>query len=132
MNPIVDSTGRLLGAATRADALRWRVEDDQGPRTLFDVISDVSIPVAHPDEVVGRVADRMVVDDLGRVPVVDHATWKLVGLIARKDLLRTRAATGSLERERRAFYVPSWRRRPPPPAAVLMPDRKSTRLNSRH
>ena len=44
MYPIVDSAGRLLGAATRADALRWRVEHDQEGRTLFDVVSDASDP----------------------------------------------------------------------------------------
>ena len=105
MYPIVDSNNRLLGAVTRADALRWRVEKGAEPRTLFDVISDASIPIAHPDQIIGRVADRMVAEDLGRVPVVERKTQRLVGLIARTDLLRTRAATRSLERDREAFYT---------------------------
>jgi chloride channel protein, CIC family len=105
MYPIVDHEGRLLGAATRADALHWRMEPDLDGRTLFDVVSDVSIPVAYPDEVVARVADRMVANDLGRVPVLEGATGRLIGLIARKDLVQLRAATGSLEWERRAFFL---------------------------
>lgn len=105
MYPIVDADGRLLGAATRADALRWRMEHEQESRTLFDVVSDASTPVAYPDEVVARVADRMVAHDLGRVPVVEQATGRLIGLIARKDVVQMRLTTGSLERERQAFFL---------------------------
>jgi H+/Cl- antiporter ClcA/CBS domain-containing protein len=105
MYPIVDPAGKLLGAVTRADALRWRMESDQEARTVFDVVSDISIPVAHPDEVVARLADRMVADDLGRVPVVERDSGKLVGLVARKDLIQMRAASSSLERDRKAFYM---------------------------
>jgi chloride channel protein, CIC family len=104
MYPIVDATGVLLGAVTRADALRWRREGTPNVSTLFDVVSDVSIPTAYPDETIGMVADRMVADELGRVPVIARDTRRLVGLIARKDLLRVRAAAVALEREREAFY----------------------------
>jgi len=38
------------------------------------------------------------------VPVVARNTRQLVGLIARKDLLRVRAAATALERERQAFF----------------------------
>ena len=55
----------------------------------------------------GRVADRMVAHDLGRVPVVEQATGRLIGLIARKDLVQMRRMTGSLEQERQAFYLRS-------------------------
>jgi chloride channel protein, CIC family len=104
MYPIVDAGGVLLGAVTRADALRWRREGTPNASTLFDVVSDVSIPTAFPDETIGTVADRMVTDELGRVPVITRETRRLVGLIARKDLLRVRAAAVALEREREAFY----------------------------
>jgi predicted transcriptional regulator len=85
--------------------LRWRRENDPEAQTIFDVVSDVSIPVAHPDEVVARLADRMVADDLGRVPVVERESGKLVGLVARKDLIQMRAASRSLERDRKAYYM---------------------------
>lgn len=104
MYPIVDEGGVLVGAVTRADALRWSREASPDANTLFDVVSDASIPVAFPDEAMGAVADRMVADELGRVPVVARGTRRLVGLIARKDLLRVRAAATALERERQAFF----------------------------
>jgi H+/Cl- antiporter ClcA len=105
MYPIVDGGGKLMGAVTRADALRWRMEDSEEARTIYDVVSDISIPVAYPDEIVARVADRMVVGDVGRVPVVERETGKLVGLLARKDLIQMRAVSSSLEQDRKAYYL---------------------------
>jgi CBS domain-containing protein len=112
MYPIVDPAGKLLGAVTRADALRWRMEHDADVRTIYDVVSDISIPVAHPDEIVARVADRMVAGDVGRVPVVDRDSGKLVGLLARKDLIQSRAANSSQEQDRKAFFMRAGRTAP--------------------
>lgn len=60
------------------------------------------MPVAFPDDVVGRVTDLMIAADLGRIAVVDLESRKLVGLIARKDILRLRSTSLTLESERRA------------------------------
>jgi H+/Cl- antiporter ClcA/CBS domain-containing protein len=100
--PIVDASRRVAGMASRGDVLRWNTEAPHGAATLFDVISDNDPTVVHPDDVLGRVADLMVERDIGRVPVVD-AQGKLVGLVARKDLLRIRAARNVEETERRAY-----------------------------
>jgi CBS domain-containing protein len=88
---------------SRADALRWQNEPDLAGQTLYDLISDTSIPVAHPEDTVGRVADIMIQADIGRVPVVDERTGVLIGLIARKDLLRLRSAANRSEFERGAY-----------------------------
>jgi H+/Cl- antiporter ClcA len=101
--PVIETAGRLIGMLTRADALRWRREDLSPDLTLADVISDASIPVAHPDDPVGQVTDLMIAADTGRVPIVDPVSGILVGLVARKDLLRLRAASGSLEHDRQAY-----------------------------
>jgi CBS domain-containing protein len=47
----------------------------------------------------------MLATDVGRIPVVDGATRKLQGLIARKDLLRLRSSARSSELERRPYLV---------------------------
>jgi hypothetical protein len=52
----------------------------------------------------------MVLADLGRVPIVDRETQRLVGLVARKDLLRIRAAAKSTEASRAAYL--GWRSAP--------------------
>lgn len=101
--PVVDGDDRLVGMISRADALRWQSEPALMDQSLYDVISDTSIPVAHLEDTVGRVADIMIHADTGRVPVVETQTGRLLGLIARKDLLRLRSATNRAELERGAY-----------------------------
>jgi CBS domain-containing protein len=100
--PVVDDEGRVVAMVGRADAMRWRKAADRSA-TLYESVSDRSLLVGYPDEVLARVADRMVEADLGRIPIVDRATRRLVGLVARKDLMRTRLVTNRAERERAAF-----------------------------
>src|SRR6185503_3470531 len=102
--PVVEHDGRLVGLVSRADALRWQAQERHPEQTLNDVVSDASVPVAHPDDMVGRVTDLMIAADIGRVPIVAPHSGVLVGLIARKDLLRLRDSSKSLERERRAYF----------------------------
>jgi H+/Cl- antiporter ClcA len=98
--PIVDAGGRLVGLASRADALRWRTEGGHGASTLYDVASDEDAAFAHPEDVIGRVADVMVTREVGRVPIVEAGSHKLVGLVARKDLLHMRRLQMAQESER--------------------------------
>jgi CBS domain-containing protein len=98
--PIVDAGGRLMGLASRADALRWRTEGGHGASTLYDVASDEDAAFAHPEDVIGRVADVMVTREVGRVPIVEAGSHKLVGLVARKDLLHMRRLRMAQESER--------------------------------
>jgi len=108
--PVVGDDGALVGMVERADALRWRGEGRDPEQTLFDLVSDASVPVAHTDDTVGQVTDLMIAQDVGRVPVVEAATGRLVGLIARKDLLRLRSAAATTEAHREAFFRPTRRR----------------------
>ncbi len=70
-------------------------------------VGDVATParvVAHPDEILRAVADRMVDQEVGVVPVVERAApERLVGLLSEFDLLRARRRL--LEEERRAERV---------------------------
>jgi CIC family chloride channel protein len=102
--PLIDASGQVAGMVARADVLRWRAESPHGEETLFDRISDRSLDVGHPDEPVSHLADRMVLADVGRVPIVERDTQRLVGLVSRKDLLRIRATAKSTEASRIAFF----------------------------
>ncbi len=103
--PVVTGDGRLAGMVARSDVLRWRTEGEHQAATLDDVVSDTSAVAAYPDEVLGRVADLMVSSDLGRIPVVDRESHRVVGLIARKDLLRIRSVVNAEEQNRSAFFL---------------------------
>jgi chloride channel protein, CIC family len=103
--PVVTADGRLAGMVARSDVLRWRTEGNHQAATLDDLISDTATVSAYPDEVLGRVADLMVSSDLGRVPIVDRDKHRVVGLIARKDLLRIRSLVNAQEVERNAYFM---------------------------
>ena len=102
--PVIAKDGGLVGMVARADALRWTVERPPGAETLHDAISDPALSVGDPGEVLGRLADRMVAEDLGRIPIVDHGSRRVVGLVARKDLLRIRSTVNAEERDRMTFF----------------------------
>nr|WP_244489832.1 MULTISPECIES: chloride channel protein [unclassified Rhizobium] len=102
--PVVEADGALVGVVSRADALRWQGDKELADQTLADRVSDGSIPVGHTDDTVAFIADLMLAAETGRIPIVDLASGKLVGLIARKDLLRLRSALQSSELERRPYF----------------------------
>ena len=86
------------------DTRRDRSEVRFHRQSLKENITDGSLPVGHPDDTVGFIADLMLAADTGRIPIVDRSTGKLVGLIARKDLLRLRSSLKSAELERRPYF----------------------------
>jgi CIC family chloride channel protein len=102
--PLIDADGLVAGIVSRADVLRWRAESPHADETLFDRVSDRSLTVGYPNEPVSHLADRMVAADVGRVPIVESHTMRLVGLVSRKDLLRIRATARSMESNRVAFF----------------------------
>lgn len=105
--PVVDEDNRVVGMVARADILRWTV--DGGPRgggyeglTLARLAARTAPLTGHPEELVGRLADRMAEADVGRVPIVAPEDGRLLGIVARKDLLRVRARAHAQERDRTA------------------------------
>ncbi len=99
--PVVDADNVVLGLVARADALRWLVQGWTPGATLADAVADAPLFVGHADELVGHLADRMAAQDIGRVPIVSRDRRTLVGIVARKDLLKVRARMVVQERERR-------------------------------
>jgi H+/Cl- antiporter ClcA/predicted transcriptional regulator len=105
--PVVDPAGRPVGLVSRADALLWKIEGGHGGETLGERVSDASLPVAHPEDIVARAVDLMLATDQGRIPVTDRRTGVLVGLLTRKDLLQVRADARRSETDRQAYYPPA-------------------------
>lgn len=111
--PVVDEQGKVVGEMTRADSLAWTMEDEDRARPLGDMMAERELFLGYPDELASQVADRMALTGVGRVPIVERATGRLVGLVGRKDLLRVRAGRLRDERERTTYFRwRSARRRP--------------------
>lgn len=98
--PVVDVGGRLLAMVSRADALRWRVEGELPDTSLAEALSDSSQPTAYLHSPIGEVADLMVESGVGRIPIVEVGTDRVVGILSRHDLLKVRSARKRAEIDR--------------------------------
>ncbi|EJU14594.1 hypothetical protein LH128_02874 [Sphingomonas sp. LH128] len=98
--PVTDQTGRLLGLVSRSDVLRWEVEGCDRETLLAENLSDASQPTAFPDSPSGIVADLIVQSGIGRIPIVERETRKVVGILSRQDLLKARHKVRAGETER--------------------------------
>jgi len=96
--PVEDEKGRVTAMVSRADMLRWVREGWKADETLGDLKSEMV--TAFPEELAGVVADRMSETGASRVPVIARESGKLVGLVARRELLRVRAMAILEEKER--------------------------------
>ena len=59
--------------------------------TLAEALDGVILLEGYDDEIVAALADRMIANDVGRMPILSRATGRLVGLVGRRDLLKVRA-----------------------------------------
>lgn len=102
--PVIDAQGRLLGLVSRSDALRWQIDRDSDQTLLVDAASDAAQPIAYPDTPSGTIADLIVESGIGRIPIVEPETRRVVGILSRQDLLKARSANRGAEIDR-ARYV---------------------------
>jgi chloride channel protein, CIC family len=100
--PVINAENRVIGMVSRADVLEWVRQPPEG--TLGDAVGDPNLIVCYPDEPVGDIADRMVAAEAGRVPVITRDGQRLVGLLARKDLLRVRQRVAVEEQQRERLW----------------------------
>jgi CIC family chloride channel protein len=98
--PVTDDDGKLLGLVSRSDALRWKLESGLAKVSLADALSDAAQPFAYVHAPIGEVADLMVDTGVGRIPIVDEETRKVVGILSRHDLLQARSLKQRAEFER--------------------------------
>jgi CBS domain-containing protein len=90
--PVVDPAGRPVGLASRSDALRWQQDGAAEPATIGEQLSDRSLPLVTPATPGDAVANLMISENMGRICVVAPDTGVLLGIVARRDLLKSRAA----------------------------------------
>jgi CBS domain-containing protein len=108
--PIVDEDGILAGMVSRSDILRWTIDGWPSGQRLRDVVADQDLALGYEDELVGHLADRMAASGAGRVPILRRGDRALVGLVARRDLLRVRSRERRHEDEREILLPVRFRR----------------------
>jgi CIC family chloride channel protein len=98
--PVVNEQAQLVGVLTRGD-IGERLERDGQPalqRALGELVRSETVET-YPDETLRVIVYRMAELGLTRMPVVERATRKFLGLVSLNDLLKARAR--HLEEERR-------------------------------
>lgn len=102
--PVVDKEGLLVGVVTRGDIHKHVKEqgDKVWQRPLGDLVRTEFVQT-FPDEPLRAVVYVMAEKGITRMPVVERATRKFLGLVALDDLLKARAR--HLEEERRREQV---------------------------
>ena len=91
---VVDGGHRLVGVLTHTDMERARSRDDVlveqrdiDTLTAAELCTEGPV-VVHPDEPVYTAVHRMAALDIGRVPVIERGSNRLLGLMRRADVLR--------------------------------------------
>jgi H+/Cl- antiporter ClcA len=112
--PVVDLTGALVGVLTRSDLLEHWVSLELRPQSASDPAIMGAIiaydllhrpPItAYPWESCRAAAERMAEVGVGRLVVVSpEDPDKIVGIVTRSDLLKSRARAAEEERKRERF-----------------------------
>ena len=98
--PVIDAAERVVGLVSRVDILRWEREPPMEGVSLAKALAGRAVPVAHPDSFAAGIVDQMLATGAARVPIVTRAEGRLVGIVARSDLLAVRARMHREETER--------------------------------
>ncbi len=107
---IVNPEGKLEGLITRGDVLRALDEDPSGSLTVLEAGSRDLI-VAFPDEVISEASDKMLHNNIGRLPVVERADPRqLIGYLGRHGVMAARLRRLHEEHVREPGWVRGWRR----------------------
>jgi len=87
---IVDEEGKLAGIITRGDVLRALDEHPSGTLSVLEAGSHDLI-VTFPDELISEASNKMLQNDIGRLPVVDRSDHrKLIGYLGRQGVMAAR------------------------------------------
>jgi H+/Cl- antiporter ClcA/predicted transcriptional regulator len=98
--PVVDAEERLVGVLTASEIAKWLAEEGGGAssKKLRELVRDETV-TAYLDEPLRVIVYRMAEKGITRVPVVEHDTGKLRGIVSLDALLKAR--TRHLEEEQR-------------------------------
>ena len=87
---LVDDEGKLKGLITRGDILRALDEHPSGALSVLEAGSRDLI-VTFPDELISEASEKMLRNDIGRLPVVERSdSRKLVGYLGRQGVMAAR------------------------------------------
>ena len=103
---IVDQEGKLVGLITRGDVLRALDQDTSGVLNVLEAGSK-ELVVTYPDELISEASDKMLYNDIGRLPVVRREdSRQLVGYLGRNGVMAARLKRLHEEQVREPGWIP--------------------------
>jgi CBS domain-containing protein len=102
--PVVDAEGQVLGLVDPPAVLRWRRSGKHRRTTLRELLAGGRPTVAHPDEYLDTMIERMNRANVAHIPIVSRDDERLVGYIGWKDLMNVRSRLRAEERDRVVLY----------------------------
>ncbi len=102
---IVDGRQELRGIITRGDIMASLEEDREGKRTVLDAGAD-TLYSSTPNTLLHDAVNLMLVNDIGRLPVVDPSNHKkIVGYLGRAEVLQARLHQINEENDREKGWL---------------------------
>src|SRR5487761_337956 len=77
--PVVDAQRRVVGVIDPPAVLRWRRAGMRRTATLGELLAGAKVAVAHPDEYLESLADRLSAANVAHLPVVSREDGRLLG-----------------------------------------------------
>ena len=87
-NVLVVDKGKLVGIVTETDIVRKVIAKGKGPRTKVKDIMTSPVKYVSPEDDIFHISDKLLMNNITRLPVVDVEKKKLVGIVTVKDILR--------------------------------------------
>jgi H+/Cl- antiporter ClcA/CBS domain-containing protein len=102
--PVVDAAGRVLGIVDPPTVLAWRRAGQRRDVVLGELLAGLHAPIAHPDEYLDALIERMMTANVAHLAVVERGSGVLAGYISWRDLLTARTRLREEEQQRVVFY----------------------------
>ena len=107
---ILDSNGKLAAVITRGDVMRALEKDPSGAITVLEAGSQ-NVVVTYPDEALHEASEKMLHNNIGRLPVVERDNPKtVVGYLGRPGIMAARLRRFNDEYVRETGWFRGFRR----------------------
>ena len=87
-NVLVVENNKLKGMLTEMDIVRRAIAKNKGPKTVVKDVMVSPVIFVSPEDEIMHVSDKMLMNNMTRMPVVDLKEKTVVGIITMKDILR--------------------------------------------